>query len=607
MVKQSFALKISLLLSCLLPLPALAQSIDSLTIFGDSLSDNGNAFKASGGALPPSPPYFNGRLSNGPVWVEGFPAELRLPAATINNFAVLGATSGTANTTSPLLIGLTTELDQFLLVSPKVSPNGLFVVWAGANDYLGGGITSPVPVIGNITTAVQRLTGAGATQLVVPNLPDLGKIPAGAADPVQSFGLSQLSSAHNSGLRTSLQVLSQNNPNISIVPTDLGALFNVAITNPARFGLTNVTEPCLSPATGAVCATPDTFLFWDTLHPTAAGHRLISAYALDTIVAPRSIAAQSETALGAANQQTRDINSRLVALRTSTPPAAKQLSVFVSGDSNFGDRSTTNTNTGYNIDTKGITVGADYPVTNNLAVGVAVSSANTNNQLNDNRGKVSVGSTSVSLYGNYSQDKFYSDALLNYGWNNFTVARNIRVPGFTQATANPSGDQLSVRINSGYDLGSGGLSFGPIAGIRYTKVNIGGYTEQNGDILNLKVNPQAADSLIFNLGAQVSYPFKANFGTISPYISASFEYELAQNNRQIVTELVTQPGIQQRTNISGNDSRSETLHDRDFIRLSTGIQTEFTNNLSVNLGYESVIGKDNFSDNYLNAKIRYQF
>ena len=599
MLKQFFALKIGLLLSCLLPLPALAQSIDGITIFGDSLSDNGNTFKASGGALPPSPPYFNGRFSNGLVWVEGFPAQLRLPAATINNFAVGGATSGTANTTSPLLPGLTTELDQFLLVSPKVNPNGLFVVWAGANDYLGGGITNPVPVIGNLTTAVQRLTGAGATQLVIPNLPDLGKIPAGAADPVQSAGLSQLSAAHNSGLRTSLQALSQNNPNISIVPTDIAALFNVAITNPARFGLTNVTQPCLNSTTGAACATPDTFLFWDLFHPTAAGHRLISAYALDPIIAPRSIAAQSETALGTANQQTRDVNSRLVALRTSSVPIAKQLSVFVSGDSNFGDRSTTTTNVGFNIDTKSITVGADYPVTNNLAVGVAVSSANTNNQLNDNRGKVSVGSTSVSLYGNYSQDKFYSDALLNYGWNNFTVARNIRVPGFTQANANPSGNQLSVRVNSGYDLGSGGLSIGPIAGIRYTKVNIGGYTEQNGDILNLKVNPQDADSLIFNLGAQASYPFKANFGTISPYVAASFEYELAQNGRQIVTELVTQPGIQQRTNIGAND--------RDFIRLSTGIQTEFTNNLSVNLGYESVIGKDNFSDNYLNAKIRYQF
>jgi outer membrane lipase/esterase len=595
MFKQLFVLKIGLLLSCLLPLPVFAQNIEGITIFGDSLSDNGNAFKATGSNIPASPPYFNGRFSNGPVWVEGFPTELKLPAAAVNNFAVGGATSGTNSTGSPTV---TDELNRFLLASPKANPNGLFVIWAGANDYQGG-ITNPAQVVGNLTTSVQRLIGAGGPQFIVPNLPDLGRTPAGAANPIQSAGLSQLTAAHNLGLRTSLQTLVQNNPNISIVPTDMAALFQAVVTNPARFGFTNVTQSCLNPTTGAVCATPDAFLFWDTVHPTAAGHRLVSAYALDTLTAPRSISAQTETALGTASQQTRDINTRLLALRTSAPSVARQLSVFVSGDSNFGDRSTTSTNTGFNIDTKGVTVGADYPVTDHIAIGVALSSANTNNQLNDNRGKVAVNSTSISLYGNYTQAKFYSDALLNYGWNNFTVARNIRVPGFTAATANPNGNQLSFRVSGGYDFGSNGLSFGPTAGIRYSKINVGGYTEQNGDILNLKVNPQDLDSLIFNLGAQISYPFTASFGTISPYFAANFEHEFGQNGRQVVTELVTQPGIPIRTKIAASDS--------DFIRLSTGFQTEFTNNLSVNLGYETIVGKDNFSDNYLNAKIQYQF
>lgn len=264
----------------------------------------------------------------------------------------------------------------------------------------------------------------------------------------------------------------------------MAALFNAVITNPARFGFTNVTQPCLNTTTGAVCASPDTSLFWDPLHPTAAGHRLISAYALDTVTAGRSIAAQTETALGNANRQTRDLNGRLLALRTTARPIDGQVGVFVNGDTNFGSRSTTNTNTGFNID---------------------------------------------------------------------------------------------------------------------------GYTEQNGDILNLKVNPQELDSLIFNIGAQVSYPFKTNFGTISPYFAANFEHEFAQNGRQISTELVTQPGIPIRTKIGANDSRSETLHERDFIRLSTGFQTEFTNSLFVNLGYETIVGKDNFRDNYLNATLRYQF
>ena len=39
--------------------------IKNIYVFGDSLSDNGSLFAASGGMAPPSPPYFNGRFSNG--------------------------------------------------------------------------------------------------------------------------------------------------------------------------------------------------------------------------------------------------------------------------------------------------------------------------------------------------------------------------------------------------------------------------------------------------------------------------------------------------------------------------------------------------------------
>ncbi len=598
MLKQISVLTVALL-AALFPLSVLAQRINGVTTFGDSLSDNGNAFTATGGTVPPSPPYFNGRFSNGPVWVENVVSGLNL-SATSPNFAFGGATSGIGNTSSTATVtlpGLTTELDRFLQATPTIDPNRLFVVWAGANDYLGGGQTNPAVTVGNLSTAIQRLTGAGARQLIVPNLPDLGRIPAGSANPAQSAGLSQLSAAHNSLLSASLQTLAQNNPNVSIVPADMAALFNAVITNPARFGFTNVTQPCLNTTTGAICATPNTFLFWDTLHPTAAGHQIIGAYTLDLLNAPQTIAPQVGSVLSITRRQTLDLDRRLLALRTM-PRSNRQLDVFVSGDLNTGDRQTTTNITGFNIDTKGITVGADYPVSDRITVGLAFSNASSNNSLTDNRGKVGLNSSGATVYGIYNQDKFYTAGLINYGWDSFDLTRQINVTGFNQANAKPGGNHFSARLSSGYDFGANSLSIGPIAGIRYTKVNINGYTEQNGDILNLNVNPQQADSLLFDLGAQISYPFNASFGTIAPYFSASYERELVDNNRLIVTELVTQPGIPMRTNIGAGD--------RDFLRLSTGVQAQFSNNLSAGVGYERLFS-NNSSDNYLNAQLRYQF
>ncbi len=296
MFGRLFVMQLGLLFPCLLPLPTLAQSIDSpqgtiadrITIFGDSLVDNGNTFKATGGKLPPSPPYFGGRFTNGQVWVESFATDLKLPLTAINNFSMGGATSGSLNTIDPNLSGLKTQIDRFLLASPKIAPQQLFVIWAGGNDYLGGGITNPAIVVGNLSTATQRLIDAGAKRIIVLNLPDLGKVPIGTIDPTKSKALTQLSAAHNLRLQTSLQTLAQKNPRSSIVPIDMATLFQTTIRNPQRFGFTNVTQPCFNPKTGTVCATPDKYLFWDPLHPTAAGHRVISAYAVNKFKTAKS-------------------------------------------------------------------------------------------------------------------------------------------------------------------------------------------------------------------------------------------------------------------------------------------------------------------------------
>lgn len=39
-------------------------------MFGDSLSDTGKMYDKMRGYLPSSPPYHQGRFSNGPVWLE---------------------------------------------------------------------------------------------------------------------------------------------------------------------------------------------------------------------------------------------------------------------------------------------------------------------------------------------------------------------------------------------------------------------------------------------------------------------------------------------------------------------------------------------------------
>src|SRR5688500_5638293 len=64
-----------------------AAPFTRIVAFGDSLTDNGNLYASE--AYPPSPPYFEGRGTNGPVAVEYLSAALGVP---LLDFAVYGAT-----------------------------------------------------------------------------------------------------------------------------------------------------------------------------------------------------------------------------------------------------------------------------------------------------------------------------------------------------------------------------------------------------------------------------------------------------------------------------------------------------------------------------------
>jgi phospholipase/lecithinase/hemolysin len=273
--------------SFLLPIKASA-AIDQLYVFGDSLSDTGNTYRATGGFIPPSPPYFQGRFSNGPVWVEDLASSLGVKQT---NFAFGGATTGTGNVGFfgqfvNVLPGLDQQVKTFISTNPTADPNGLYVIWAGANDYLGGGQANPQVPVSNLQKAVTSLASFGAKNFLVANLPDLGNLPGTRNDP-NADGLNTLTTFHNSGLSATLSGLSKQT-GLNIIPLDVDSLFGQAIATPQKFGFTNVTDPCLNSQTSTSCANPDEYFFWDQLHPTKRTHSILAQAAFAAVPEPTS-------------------------------------------------------------------------------------------------------------------------------------------------------------------------------------------------------------------------------------------------------------------------------------------------------------------------------
>jgi phospholipase/lecithinase/hemolysin len=270
--------------------------IDELYVFGDSLSDVGQVFQVSGGMYPPDPPYFQGRYSNGRVWIEYLADRLQIPQNRVHHFAYGGATTGvlqdrvgTATYSTSLVptvldqVQMAIELNRDVRADEQppsqsgqvLRSDALYVLWAGANDYLQGSSTSE-NALNYLIEAMNTLIEMGARRFLVANLPDLGQLPA-TRQAASSERLSDLSQTHNQILERSLSSF-QLHSGVDIALLDVQRLYEEVITNPEAFDFTNATAACLV-NTRQACDMPDRFLFWDGIHPTTAAHRRLEAAA----------------------------------------------------------------------------------------------------------------------------------------------------------------------------------------------------------------------------------------------------------------------------------------------------------------------------------------
>ncbi|MDJ0902578.1 MAG: SGNH/GDSL hydrolase family protein [Xenococcus sp. MO_188.B8] len=336
-------------------LPKKVPTFSKIYVFGDSLSDPGNIFNYTTSlqsfeelfgldipVIPPSPPYFEGRFSNGPVWVDNLVADLELTiapstelsrlspeiplpsavtltssglevspffngATTTNsvNFAFGGAQTGQngAGELGEFIPGVQRQVEWFVndhqQAGQLATADALYIIWGGPNDYQTVPDADPEGVVDNLETSIESLFNLGARNFLVPNLPDLGKTPIAQTPnrPVSPTQLTDLTEQHNSLLEETLDELSGTLNGINLMPLDVNDLFNDILADPEDFGFTNISDPCLNsdPISLAVsladpdssnpeiCAQPEEYLFWDLLHPTASAHEILGKFALETL------------------------------------------------------------------------------------------------------------------------------------------------------------------------------------------------------------------------------------------------------------------------------------------------------------------------------------
>lgn len=267
-----------------MPFGAANAAYSQIVAFGDSLSDNGNAFAATKGLLGiglPTAPYWNGRFSNGPVAVEVLAQTLGL---SLVDYAYGGALTGSTNRVLGLP-GIQTQVNKFtgdLATAGKTADaSALYFLWGGGNDFFSATDkpAAVAPAIANLTGQVSQLYGAGARDFFVPLLPDLANTAAAiAAGPEEQARAHALSVAFNTNLSNALQALQGSLGGANIRVFDPNPTLNAARDTILAAGGTAAT-PCWTGdyfgAGGTLCANPDLRVLWDGVHPTAVLHNAL--------------------------------------------------------------------------------------------------------------------------------------------------------------------------------------------------------------------------------------------------------------------------------------------------------------------------------------------
>lgn len=288
-------------------LPAAAAPYTSITFFGDSLSDTGNLYLATGGAQPPSAggPYFNGAFSDGPLWVQNLAGYLGLPNASNpyltggSNYAYAGARTGSSTTPPGVLAQV---LGLWGPTHATADTTGLYVVVAGGNDLRdarsafttnsaadqAGRQAAAQASINNLIFAINTLAARGVRNILLANMPDLGNTPEAAF-----LGLvapsADVSARFNTlvgGMASYASLTLGMNVDLLDLAGITAAVRNDALTNRGlNYGITNVSLPCagFTFSAGASCSVS---AFSDALHPSAVMGRLVSQAALNLVPEP---------------------------------------------------------------------------------------------------------------------------------------------------------------------------------------------------------------------------------------------------------------------------------------------------------------------------------
>ncbi len=638
--------------------------------------------------------YGVGGISNGPVWSAQFDPSQKLvtevaPNTTDSfNFAWAGAAANIYSVLAPVP-DVTTQAFQFAnlgYVDEETIGGAAGFVWSGGNDVLNQieresfaalnefipeELTAPlffVPVLGDrddflpgsterinaglqlaaqaTRQAVETLVDAGVKVIVVPNLPDISKTPGRLVlGPVQRQAYFDATQFYNAALQVEIAELREGLPDdVRVIEIDMYTAFNALLARADELGFTNTTEQCLE---DDACrnnepGVPETYVFWDTTHPTEIAHGLVAGLMADVLniggvrgaggLRAASLSQSFRSALTGAlrarmgyvsrtfrspdadpapaaafgmNQSPERFADTLLSVdQAGEQPLGQELAprsqlqephVFImvqAGWSDLGevgylsDGGTAGQTGSADTNTYTVTAGWDGMLSSHIFGGVAGFYGWGQSETSGFDSDLMTGG--AALYGSYLSGNFHADLSLTYA---LQALESTRMTGIgLAAEGDTDGREFGADFQIGYDATAGSWTVSPVAGVSFARHTIDGYTEQDAPSLNLTYSDQTIETLLGRVEVSGARGFSTDWadgGLV--HLALGFEADLIGTGHRLTVEnrSATGAGV---TTLNFED------RDRRAITGRVGLRLPLSERLQGDLYYDGAFAVSDIED-----------
>lgn len=561
---------------------ASAQTYDRLVVFGDSLSDNGNLYLATGGSTPPSPPFGAGRFSNGPVFTErlGFDAANFMgPVTGSINYAFGGAR--TDSQASPP--GMRAQLGQYLQRGGTFGSNDLVSVLGGANNIfqglpVAGASANPTAAIApvaqsaaaDINFIVNGIAQAGAGTVLVTNLPKLSITPQFGGTPAAPLA-DYAVTTFNGALLTGLTATAAAQQGTNIILMDLFKVGDVVAANPSAFGVSNVTQACFDGA--SLCSNPDDYFYFDGVHPTAKGHAVIAQLANDYLYYG-DLGSQTAVLGETAWRHREDALDGSTAALSGREAWTGGTSISVEG---LADKTETDargaigkaTSDGY-----GVRLALESG-TDSLRFGLAGSYRNAD--VDAGALRADVDSFGLDIYGGWRSGDVFVNAAAGVAQDDFNDVNRLTSLAPIVHSGSTRGVSTGARLQGGMWFDLGGFAMSPRAAVAWINADVDGFHEQG---------PAAqyayADRSVQATTAEIALRAEGGTERVRFYAEGGYRDSLSDDSDAV------------RTGILGNPAqvlaRDVDLPFGGQVLAAAGIEGTVMERLKVSIGYKGRFG-----------------